>query len=608
MSIEVKGAAVYEFGPFRLDAAARRLEKGGSAVTLTAKLFDLLLLLVSRHGELVTKEELIARVWSDRVVEENNLTVSMSALRKALGAANGGRREYIETVPKYGYRFVARVERAAEANVAHVETETRAASSIKSLAVLPLSNATGDTELDYLSDGITEGVINALSGVPQLRVMARSTVFRYKGSDADPRGVGANLGVGAVLVGELRRTGEGIEVSAELVDVRDGSQIWGGQYRRRLSGAYALQEEIAREISERLFIKLTPGQNERLNRSSTDDWEAYQLYLKGRYFWGRRRVEQIRKAMRYFEAAVALDRSYAQPYVGLADCHAGLVLWHAVPPSAGYPKAKEMILKALAIDGNLAEAHTSLASIKEFFDWDFAGTEEQYRQAISLNPNSALGHQRYATFLSHTGRWREALEEMRLSQITDPLPGLINFKLGLIHYYARQYERALELCGETLELNPLLGEPYIISSFALVKLGRGAEAVEAALKARGLMPDSLEGLANLGYVYGAAGKRDGAIEVLAELHELSQHRYIPHHMTALVYAGLGDADKTIEWLERAYGERSYYIAAAGTLPVFDYLREDARFKSLLERVGLPTQTPDWTRAGLDQAPLDELRD
>ncbi len=217
--------------------------------------------------------------------------------------------------------------------------------------------------MTHLSDGITEGVINTLSGVPQLRVMARSTVFRYKGANADPREVGANLGVRAVLVGELRRTGDGIEVSVELVDVRDGSQVWGGQYRRRLSDSYVLQQEIAREISEKLFVKLTPGQNERLGRSNTDDWEAYHLYLKGRYFWGRREVEQIKKAMRYFEAAIALDKGYAQPYVGLADCHAGLVLWHEIPPTAGYPKAKEMILKALTIDGNLAEAHTSLAAI-----------------------------------------------------------------------------------------------------------------------------------------------------------------------------------------------------------------------------------------------------
>ncbi|MET0645740.1 MAG: winged helix-turn-helix domain-containing protein [Pyrinomonadaceae bacterium] len=586
MRSEAKETGVYEFGLFRLDAALRRLERGGTAVTLTAKLFDILLLLVSRQGELVTKGELIAQVWSDRVVEENNLTVSISALRKALGETNDGRRQYIETVPKYGYRFIAQVSRSPEENAAPLAQRPRDSSAIRSLAVLPLSNATADPELDYLSDGITEGVINTLSEVPELRIMARSTVFRYKGAGADPRGVGVNLGVRAVLVGELRRVGEWIEVAAELVDVRDGSQIWGGQYRRRLSGTYALQEEIAREISEKLFIKLTPGESERLRRSDTDDGEAYHLYLKGRYFHGRR---EFRKAMRYFEAAVALDKGYAQAYAGLADCHGSLVLWDEVPPVVGYPAAKEMILKALTIDDGLAEAHTLLAGIKEFFDWDFDGAETEFRRSLSLNPNSARTHRWYATYLSRSGRWQEAVEELKLAQLTDPLPGLINYQLGRILYYACQYESALERCQETLVLNPNLSDAYIISGVVLVRLGRSDEAVEAAVRGRDLVANSIEGLANLGYVYGAVGKREQAYAVLAELHKLSEHRYVPHHMSALVYAGLGDADKTIELLERAYDEKSYFMAALGTLPVFDWLQADPRFESLLNRIGVPAR-------------------
>lgn len=586
MATEARDTGVYEFGPFRLDAAVRRLESGGSAVTLTAKLFDLLLLLVSRRGELVTKGEIIAQVWSDRVVEENNLTVSISALRKALGETHGGRGQYIETVPKYGYRFVAQVRKVSEGVAAPAATEQGDASALRSLAVLPLLNATGDPELDYLADGITEGVINTLSGLPLLRVMARSTVFRYKG--ADPRGVGAVLGVRAVLVAELRRAGESIEVAAELVDVRDGSQVWGGQYRRRLSGAYELQEEIAREISEKLFIKLTPGESGRLHRGETDDSEAYHLYLKGRYFLGRR---EFRKAMRYFEAAVALDKGYALAYAGLADCHSDLVQWDEIPPAAGYPAAKELLLRALAIDGGLADAHTSMAAVKEFFDWDFEGAEAEYRRSLALNPNSALTRRRYATYLSRSGRWQEALEEVKLAQLTDPLPGLLNVKLGRILYYARRYELALEMCHETLTLNPNLYEAHIISGHALVRLGRADEAVESALRARDLMV-SIEGLANLGYVYGAVGRRAQAFEVLAELHELSAHRYVPHHMAALVYAGLGDADETLDRLERAYEEKSYYMPALGTLPVFDGMQADPRFRSLLRRIGFPAHLRD----------------
>jgi serine/threonine-protein kinase len=398
--------------------------------------------------------------------------------------------------------------------------------------------------------------------------------------------VGARLGVQTVLAGELRRAAEGVEVAAELVDVRDGSQVWGGQYRRRLSGVYELQEELARTILAKLFVQLPLGESERVSRGETDGWEAYHLYLKGRYLQGRR---EFRKGMRYFEAAVALDKGSAQAYAGLADCHSDLVQWDEVPPVVGYPAAKEMVLKALAIEDGLAEAHTTLAVIKEFFDWDFDGAEAEYRRSLSLNPNSALTRRWYASYLSRSGRWQEALAEVKLAQLTDPQPGLLSSKLGRILYYARRYERALEVNRESLALNPHLGDPYIINSDVLVKLGRADEAVEAAVKGRDLMANSTEGLANLGYVYGAIGRRSQAFEVLAELHALSMHRYVPHHMSALVYAGLGDTDETLDRLERAYEERSYYMPALGTLPIFDGVRADARFRSLLQRIGFPAQ-------------------
>jgi DNA-binding winged helix-turn-helix (wHTH) protein/tetratricopeptide (TPR) repeat protein len=591
MSSEARETEVYEFGPFRLDAAVRRLEREGAPVTLTAKLFDILLLLVGRRGELVTKGEMIAEVWSDRVVEENNLTVSISALRKALGETNDGRRQYIETVPKYGYRFVAQVRRVTNGGAAPRESAVQpTTAAVRSLAVLPILNAARDAELDYLADGITEGVINRLSALPELRVMARSTVFRFKGSANDPREVGAALGVRAVLVGELRRVGDGLEISAELVDVRDGSQIWGGQYRRRLSGTYALHEEIAREISERLFVKLSPGDGG-LGRSDTEDWEAYHLFLKGRYFWAKRdgNIGHYKKAMRYFEAAIALDKGYAQAYVGLADCHTDLVMWDEIPPTEGYPPAKELLQKALAIDDKLADAHASVASVREFFDWDFEGADLSYQRSIGLNPNSALTRRRYATYLSRTGRWRAALEELRLAQLTDPLPGLIDFKIGRILYYGRQYERAVEQCHKTLAINPRIGDPYILIAHALVKLGRMEEAVEAAIRGHALMANSIEALANVGYVHGAAGLRAQAFEVLAELHATTELKYVPHHLTALVYAGLGDADATIDRLEMAFREKSIYMAGLGTLPVFDDLRRDARFQSLLKRIGFPAR-------------------
>ena len=269
------------------------------------------------------------------------------------------------------------------------------------------------------------------------------------------------------------------------------------------------------------------------------------------------------------------------------DCHFDLVLWDEIPPMVGFPPARELLTKALAIDGGLAEAHTSLAAIRELFEWDFEGAEAAYRRSISLNPNSALSRRRYADYLARLGRWGEALEEVRLAQLTDPLPGLINFKLGRILYYARQYERTVDLCRETLAINPHVGGPYVLSAIALIKLGRADEAVEAAQKGRALMSNSVEALSNVGYINGAAGRRKEAYAVLEELHALSQHRYVPHHMIAIVLAGLGDADATLDRLEMAYREKSTFMPALGTLPIFDDLRKDARFRSLLERIGLP---------------------
>ena len=541
---------------------------------------------------------MLNKVWPNTFVNEANLTQQIFVLRRILGTDES--QQYIETIPRRGYRFASTIKELEEehsevkpesqpqvaAAAAAAQPSPVEAPTITSLAVLPLTNASDSPNTEYLTDGITESIISNLSQLARLRVMARSTVFRYRGAGADPLGVGATLGVRLVLVGELRRGSDGVEVAAELVDVRDGSQVWSGQYRRRLSSAYELQEEVARAVAEKLFMNLTPGDNARLSRGETDDWEAYHLYLKGRYFLSRR---EFWKAMRYFEAAAALDKGYARAYAGLADCHSELVQWDEIPPVIGYPAAKEVLLKAMAIDEALAETHTTMAIIKEFFDWEFETAEAEYRRSLSLNPNSALTRRWYSTYLSRCGRWHEALEELKLAQLTDPQPGLLSSKVGRLLYYARQYERALEVGRETIALAPNLADAYIINSLVLVRLGRADEAVEAAVRGRELMGNSVEGLANLGHVYGAVGRRAQAFEVLAELNELSQHRYVPHHMSAVVYAGLGEADETLVRLERAFEERSYYMPALGTLPLFDVVRDDPRFKRLLQRIGLAPQ-------------------
>lgn len=586
---------VYEFGPFRLDAIVRRLLRNGRPVPLTSKIFDLLLLLVKNRGLLVTKEELMQDIWPDRFVVENNLTVHMSALRKLLGERRG-EHEYIETVPGRGYRFTARVieiddergERREGANgvAGPGENGVQRDAASKSIAVLPLVNVRADGKLEYLSDGLTVSIINMLSQILHLRVKAQSTVFRYKGTDMDVQQIGRELGVGAILSGRVLQLNDRLTISVELARVSDGVQLWGEQYNRPPSDILAVQEEIAREVSNKLRLKLTGEERKQLVKQQTEHVDAYYLYLKGHYFWSKRTPEDIKRGMRYLREAIKLDGSYALAYAGVADCYSGLAIWNERPPRKSFPAAKKAVMKALGLDDTLAEAHDALAIIREFYDWDFAGAEKEHLRALDLNPHSLMIRRRFAGYLSRMGRHDEAIAQMNLARELDPLSSNINMDLGGIFYYARQYDRAIEQCRETLEINPDFGGPHILISLALLKKGMNREAITEAQKALGLLGDNPDEVAHIGYAYAKSGRQKKALEVLAQLRRLSDRRYVPPYLMAYIYAGLKDKEQAFEWLEKAYQERSYVLVALKTLPIFDDLREDPRFDDLLRRVGL----------------------
>jgi TolB-like protein/tetratricopeptide (TPR) repeat protein len=590
---------VYEFGPFRLDTTVRRLLRNDRPLSLTSKIFDMLLLLVRKHGQLVTKEELMEELWPDRFVVQNNLTVHMTTLRKILGERHRDHK-YIETVPGRGYRFVARVRAVEDENTNEISEPTidraahRAVSQndelIKSIAVLPFVNTSNNPNLDYLSDGLTASIINILSQIPQLRVMARSTVFRYKGRDIDAQEIGLEVGVGAVLVGSVLQLSNKLIISVELVRTRDGVQLWGEQYNRPPSDIFAVQEEIARELTGKLRLKLTGTERRQLAKQQTDNIDAFHLYLKGSYFWSKRTPEDIRKGMKYFTSAIKLDENYALAYAGLADCYSGLAIWNERPPRKSFPKAKQAVTKALAIDETLAEAHNALAVIMEFYDWNFEEAEREHLRALDLNPNSVLIHRRYASFLSRMERHEEAIDQMRQAQALDPLSSNINMDLGGIYYYARQYDLTIEQCRETLEIDPSFGGPHILISLALLKNGKYREAIAEARRAQGLLGDNPDEIAHVGYAYAVAGRRSAALEILNQLLELSTQKYIPPYLMAYIYAGLKLNDPAFEWLEKAYEERSYVLVALKALPIFDDLRADERFTDLLRRVGLITSS------------------
>ncbi len=637
-----KSKLLYEFGPFRLDTAERLLLRVVEVVPLTPKAFDLLLVLVERHGHLVEKEELMKTVWPDSFVEEANLSYTVSAIRKALGNGAEGQR-YIETVPKRGYRFVAPVrERTGESELVGSEvpalqpktreengarttqdvapTATLGAErlartfgrhkvgaaavtvalvaflavglqrllspgkAIDSLAVLPFVNAGGDSISEYLSDGLTETLINNLSQLGGLRVMARTTVFRYKGNVMDPVKVGHDLNVRAVLTGKILQKGDRLVIQADLVDVTSGAQLWGEQYNRKLADIFALQEDIALRISENLKVKLSGDEKHQLTKRHTADFEAYQLYLKGRYYWNKVTEEGLRKGIEYFQQAIEKDPSYGLAYAGLAECYYLLILYS--PPQEMFPRARAYATRALEIDDALAEAHTTLACIKDFYEGDPAGAEREYQRAIKLNPGYPTAHQRYSLLLLERLRTEESLAEIKRALELDPVSLSINTSAGSRLYFARRYDRALEQLRKAIELDANFPQAHVNLGRVYEQMGMYQDAVAEFRRALSLSRSS-EALAALGHVYAVSGSTPAALTILAELQELSKRRYVSPIEKAQVYAGLEKKDEALAWLQKACDERTYGLTVLHLSPVFDTLRSDSRFSELIRRIGLP---------------------
>jgi TolB-like protein/Tfp pilus assembly protein PilF len=584
---------VYDFGPFRLNPMERLLLRRKSAVPLTPKVFDTLVVLVRNSGHVVSKDELMREIWPDTNVEEANLTQNVSTLRKVLDQNHPGS-SYIETVPKRGYRFIARVRKVLEAgdhsagqkDNSRPVAEQLAGSksqSLSSLAVLPFVNTSADPNAEYLSDGITESLINNLSQLPELRVMARSTVFRYKGRDVDPQDVGRELGVRAVLAGRVIHLGNKLIIRTELIDAAEGRHIWGDQYDREPSDIIAVQEEISREISEKLRLRLTGRQKKLLTKRYTDNTVAYHAYLKGRYYWNKRTEEGFKKGIEYFRQAIKEDPNYALAYTGLADCYNLLNSYGMLPPGDSAPIIKAATRQALQMDNMLAEAHASLGHVKMMHDWDWPGAEREFRHAIKLNPGYATAHHWYALYLRAMGRFEESLEEIRQAQRLDPLSLIINTVVGTHFYYARQYDKAIEQCRKTLELDSNFHIAYGVIGEAYTQQGMYQEAIAELQKATSLSPGP-EGLALLGYTYALAGHRSEARKVLNKLKGLSSRRYIEPASIAIIHTGLGEREQAFEWLEKAYEHRNELLVMIKVDPRLDALRSDARFTDLLRRV------------------------
>ena len=457
---------------------------------------------------------------------------------------------------------------------------------IDSIAVLPLENRSGDPDADYMSDGITESISNSLARLPDLKVIPHSVALHYKGKTIDFQKVGDELGVQSVLSGRVGQRGNDLTVDVELDDVRNGKQLWGEQYNRKVADLLGVQNEIAAAVSHRVRSQISAADRQQLTRGSTDNPEAYQLYLKGRYYTDKYTEDGFSKGLDYFHQAIAIDPNYGLAYGGLAYNYINQDDWF-MPASEAGPKAKEAAEKALAIDDTDANAHISLALESHWFEWNLEAAEREFQRAIELSPNDAEAHAMYAWFLSAVGRRDQALTEAKRAQQADPLSSLANFAVGASYFFARQWDPAIEHLRSAQELDPTYWFDPCYLGRAYEQQGKLPEAIAEFQLALEVEKDQTEIWAGLGYAYAVSGKRGEAQKVLDHLKELSAHSDVAPYNVAIIYAGLGDKDQAFAWLERAYKERSYFMAEY--LPTderLDSLRADPRFVSLRRRVGL----------------------
>ncbi|HKG21654.1 MAG TPA: BTAD domain-containing putative transcriptional regulator [Blastocatellia bacterium] len=457
--------------------------------------------------------------------------------------------------------------------------------AIDSIAILPLVNAGGDLNVEYLSDGITEGIIRSLSRLPALRVMAWSTVSRYKGKEFDPLEVGRGLRVRAVLTGRVLQLNDRLVIRAELVAAGDGSHLWGEQYDLEAADTFAAEGEISNDISRKLRLRLTGEDRRRLARRYTESTEAYLAYLKGRYYWNKRDTAQLKKGVEHFRQAIDLDPGYASAYAGLSDSYTLLVVRESVSPEDGFAKAKAAAARALEIDEGFAEAHASLGHAM-LHNWEWGAAERELKRAIELNPGYPSAHHWYSEHLTAMGRCQESIMELKLAGELDPLSLIISADLGRAFYYARLYDQVMRQEARTLEMDASFWLSHINLGRSYTQEGRHAEAVEELRKASKLSAGNTEVLSFLGFAYAAAGERAAALKALGELVERSRRSHVPPYHFAILQAGLGEKDQALAWLERAFEKHSVDLFTLKVEPMFDGLRSDPRFQDLVRRLDL----------------------
>ncbi|HKA21611.1 MAG TPA: tetratricopeptide repeat protein [Blastocatellia bacterium] len=629
---------IYEFGPYRLDTAERVLLRGGQPVALAPKAFDVLLVLVESSGHIVEKDQLMNRVWADSFVEEGNLKVTVSVLRKALEDG-----PFIETVPRRGYRFVATVKEVssesaslvvrerttssvtieeseegeehelAKAPAAKISSKTRVqvaialvvvvglavagfllwinrpapAPELKSIAVLPFKPLLAENRDEALELGMADATITKLSNIKQLIVRSTGSILKYRDVEQDPLAIGREQNVDLLLEGKVQRSGDNLRVTVQLVRVSDGLPLWADKFDEKFTNIFSVQDSISRRVAEALALELSGEQKQQITKRYTDNIEAYNLYLQGRFFWNKFSEDGLKKAIEYFKQAIALDPDYALAYTGLSVAYNVQGAYGIVPPAETWTEARRTAQKAVDLADSLPEAHTALGGIKLLYEWDWPIAEKELKRAIELNPNYADAHELYGFYFWVVGELDDAFSEIKRARELAPVSPVINLDLSTMFYYQTNYEEAIKAYRKTQEIDPnilaptfLLGQIYERNG----EYGRAVEECQGALSAFGRDPGVLSAL---GYVYGVNGSRRQAQEIINELEAMWKARYFSPSVIALAYAGVGNKDQAFVWLTKAYESRDPQLIWLKVEPQFQTLRPDPRFQALLRRMGIP---------------------
>jgi DNA-binding winged helix-turn-helix (wHTH) protein/TolB-like protein/Tfp pilus assembly protein PilF len=648
----------FRFGNYRLYPGEHLLLREDTPIPLQPKTFDILLMLVENAGYLVTRDELMKAVWRDSFVEESNLTVNISLLRKALGDMGDGR-PYIDTVPRKGYRFNAEVAEGGEAAPAgddeggeltqpstgqegegqsggiaelgrggaepgpvqrgadtgrnrrgrhwigsgiagvvlaflliyawpHLHGHPSAVgAAVQSVAILPFQPLEATPDDEYLGLGIADALITRLCNLHQVAVRPLGAIRKYAGTD-DPVAAGRQLAVQSVLEGSVHRQGERTRVTARLLRVADGEVLWAGQFDEKVSDMFQVEDSISQELASALTLKLTGDEQKRFAHSGTGNGDAYQLYLRGRFYWDKRSADGVRRSLDYFGQAIHADPNYALAYAGLADAYilAGSYGYTIMPPKEAMPKAKEAAQKALALDEQLGEAHASLAYIEFTYDWDWSTAENEFKRAIALNPNYDTARHWYSHELTALGRQAESMEQARRALELSPGDVVMNEHMGWQYMMAENYSAAIAPCEKALQIDPnfLLGHRVLALSY--MYLGRYPEAIAEFQKGVAISHNDPVARAYLARGLAASGSREEARQILHELLRTAKEGYVAPAEVAAVYTALGDRDHAFEWLNKAYGERTSSLVYLKVDRAYETLRNDSRYKDLLAKMNL----------------------